>query len=55
MDGLIQGAGLIRARCAGYREDSGYHIDEGDNGNKAARQGDFVQGKTFHSKIFTFV
>lgn len=55
MDGLIQEAGLIRARYAGYREDSGYHIDEGDNGNKPARQGDFVHGKIVHCKIFTFL
>lgn len=49
MDGLIQEAKLInnkiKPRYGGHREDTGYHIDERDNGNKLAKPRYFVLGK----------
>lgn len=57
MDGLIQEAKLIKTRYGGHREDTGYHTDESDKGNKQVGPRDFVLrgGKKVHCKIWTFI
>lgn len=42
MDGLIQAAKLIKPRYVEHREDTGYHTDESDKGNKQVGPKDFV-------------